>query len=195
MRTGAPWLRLGAVLSAGAYAVHQVRYLLVFGADAGRQLDAQGHGYLVGVVPLIAMVLGFAVAQVLWRALTCRGRAWQPRRVSVAVAFAVAMLVIFSAQELLEGQLAGGHASGLSALVSSGGWIAAPLALVFGWLGSLLIVVASQAEKTVLLRDVLQSVRPRAAVDLTVRLQMDWCDRGLTLACHLAGRGPPLLSR
>ncbi len=135
------------------------------------------------------------MAQVLWRALTCSGRTWQPRRGTVTVAFAVAMLAIFSAQEMLEGQLAGGHASALSALLSSANWIAVLLALVFGWLGSLLIVVASQAEKTVLLRGVLSSVRPRAVAAPTLRLQTVSCVYGLTMARHLAGRGPPLLSR
>jgi hypothetical protein len=59
-------------LPAGVLAVHQLRYLLAYGARAGHELTAHGDTYVGVAVPLVIVALGVPVAAVLSR-LT---RAW-----------------------------------------------------------------------------------------------------------------------
>ena len=47
-----------ALMPAGAFAVHQLRYWLAFGSHAGVELAAQGHSYLHSVVPWIVLLIG-----------------------------------------------------------------------------------------------------------------------------------------
>ena len=56
-------LQTTALLSAGALAVHELRYRIALGDDASSALASSGHGYLGLVTPLIALVtmLGLAV--------------------------------------------------------------------------------------------------------------------------------------
>ena len=50
-----------ALMPAGAFAVHQLRYWLAYGHRAGSELAAQGHSYLHSVVPWIVLLIAFAV--------------------------------------------------------------------------------------------------------------------------------------
>ncbi|MGO9889780.1 MAG: hypothetical protein ACLP0L_17980 [Solirubrobacteraceae bacterium] len=50
-----------ALVPAGAFAVHQLRYWLAYGHRAGFELAVQGHSYLPSVVPWIVMLIAFAV--------------------------------------------------------------------------------------------------------------------------------------
>jgi hypothetical protein len=58
-------LRTAGLLSAGALAVHQLRYRLVYGGGADRALEHQGHGYLSAVVPVVGLALAGVLAHLL----------------------------------------------------------------------------------------------------------------------------------
>jgi hypothetical protein len=132
-------LRTGATLAACAYAVHSLRYALAYGSHAGEELQRQGHAYLSAAPVVLTAVLALAAGELIRAA--ARGDeapvATAPLRRTWLLG-AMALLAIFSVQELLEGVLAAGHTSGVQALVGGGGWLAAPLAIVVGLVLALL---------------------------------------------------------
>jgi hypothetical protein len=126
-----------ALMPAGAFAVHQLRYWLAFGSRAGGELQAQGHSYLHSVVPwivlLIALSLG-AFLRALGRALG--GRCSLPRYTlsftALWLACAACLVAIYVTQEFLEGLFATGHPGGLIGIFGYGGWWSIPAALAVG---------------------------------------------------------------
>lgn len=135
--------RSSALIALAALGVHQLRYLIAYGGGAHEELARQGHGYLFGALPILA---GFAIAALaagLLRAAITSSPApvLASTRARVAI-YAVAILAVFVVQETTEGVLFAGHASGLAAglaaVLSAGGWLALPLALLFGSLCALL---------------------------------------------------------
>src|SRR5256885_9543574 len=106
-------VRLAAVLVLGAFALHQLRYLIAFGGASSSELARQGHGYMADAVPLIGV---FALSAVL--ATLIRGRfgarlvrAALPRRAAV---LGFALLATFATQASLHGTLAAGHPDGIA---------------------------------------------------------------------------------
>src|ERR1700730_4216038 len=77
LRCGAVLRRIApiALMPAGAFAVHQLRYLLAFHGHAGDELQRQGHAYLHSLVPWIVLLIALAFGTFL-RAL---GRAFGGR--------------------------------------------------------------------------------------------------------------------
>src|SRR3954452_20216555 len=65
MTRRAAWSRLAALLCAGALAVHELRYLLAFGAGSGRALAHDGHAYLGAINPLVAVLVAGVLAQLM----------------------------------------------------------------------------------------------------------------------------------
>jgi hypothetical protein len=189
--------RAAALLSLGGLALHQLRYLLAYGHDAGTALGHQGHGYLAELIPaLIGLALATIAGVALARAalgvhgLRHDGRA-QGR---AALLYAAALLAVFWAQELSEGLLAAGHPTGLAALFSHGGWIAIPLALGLGALCSLVALGLDRAERTlgVAARRRLAPPRPLITTrSVTAPRRRPLATRAL--AFGLARRPPPLL--
>ena len=55
-----------ALVPVAAFAVHQLRFWLAFGANAGLELTRKGHSYLHSLVPWLVLVIGFAVGGFLW---------------------------------------------------------------------------------------------------------------------------------
>ena len=130
--------RTAALVALGALIVHQLRYLGAYGGDAGRELAAQGHGYLGQLTPLVIALALAAIAGCLVRA-ALTGRAGGARSLAAATTvFAGAILATFAAQETVEGLLFAGHLDGLGAVFGGGGWLAVPLSLGLG-LGAALI--------------------------------------------------------
>lgn len=126
-------LRGGALLLLGALLLHWLRYLFAYGGSAGAELHRQGHGYLVDLLPsLIALALAMTGAAALIRIVRPFAAERSVRPLVMASAYAVALFATFSVQELSEGFLAHGHASGLDALLADGGWVSAPLSLALG---------------------------------------------------------------
>jgi len=139
--------RAAALLAGGAFALHQLRYLLGYGSRSHHELAAQGHAYLTVVAPLIAVVLLLAAADVLMRITRARpdglGEQPSPRRL-----WAIAAGFLFSAyclQESLEGLLSTGHPGGVAGVLGHGGWAAGPLAVAIGFVVALLLRVADRA--------------------------------------------------
>ncbi len=142
--------RSSALIALAALGVHQLRYLIAYGGGAHEELARQGHGYLFGALPILA---GFAIAALaagLLRAAITSSPA--PALASTrgrAAIYAVAILAVFVVQETTEGVLFAGHASGLAAVLSAGGWLALPLALLFGSLCALLDGGLARVERAV----------------------------------------------
>ncbi len=126
-----------ALIPAGAFAVHQLRFWLAFGGGAGAQLQLTGHSYLHSLVPWIALGLGLAAGaflQALGRALA--GQRSVPRYTAsllvLWLACTVCLLAIYIAQESLEGVFLSGHPAGLAGIFGFGGWWAIPAAAAVG---------------------------------------------------------------
>ena len=47
--------RLAAILALGAFAVHQLRYLIAFGSSSSEELARQGHGYMAAWLPILGV--------------------------------------------------------------------------------------------------------------------------------------------
>jgi hypothetical protein len=182
-------LRSVALLLAGAYALHSLRYLVAYGEGAGHALRAQGHAYL-GVAPaaltlLLAAALGELLARVARGGGTCEPETSLRRLWAVSVA---ALIAIFVAQELAEGWLSAGRPDGLAAVAAGGGWIAGPLSVGVGLLVALLHRGATAALAAKPAR--LELPRPRPVAELR-----RCCRTGVAVSRvpgpWLGGRGPP----
>lgn len=133
-----------ALLGAGAFAVHQLRFLLAFGQGSSGRLAAEGHAYLVPVAPLVVLLLLAAFVQLLASAV--RGAAAPAIRVRrLWAGAAAALFAVYCAQELVEGMIASGHPGGLAAILGGGGWLALPLSVAFGLVIALLMRGAAAA--------------------------------------------------
>lgn len=183
--------RLGALLAAAAFGVHQLRFLVAYGGDARHALDESGHSYLELVEPLVGLAIAFLVGHLLWRVLLGHTGSKAISRGRLGVFLAAALLVVFTGQELLEGQLAAGHADGLAGVFGAGGWLAVPLCVLAGCGLARLIDLAERIPAS----GVLVSTRStRPSLDPTqhgLLLVTATLPRRPLLASHLAGRAPP----
>ena len=140
MRHGAPAFRIGraaGLLTLGALAVHQLRYLVAYGAGGGEALHREGHGYLLAAIPVIVALAAAAVMAGLLVAALRGDRGHAHLRSASGLLYAGALFAVFAAQELAEGALAPGHPAGLDGLVENGAWVAVPLAVVLGYAAAL----------------------------------------------------------
>jgi hypothetical protein len=193
-RAASRGLAKAALMPAAALAVHQLRYWLAYGNGAGVALARQGHSYLHSVVPWIVLLLAVAAggfARALGRAFaghTSAGR----YTLSLGALWLVCtafLLAIFSAQEVLEGVFAGGHAAGLAAVVGNGGLWAVPAAMCVGLVVAALLHGARWAVRAVAARARRRSICIRVS-------RPAWPPRVLLappapLAGGSSGRGPP----
>jgi hypothetical protein len=124
-------------LPPAVFAVHQLRYLLAYGGNAGAALQQSGHSYLHSVVPWLIGLIGLSVG----RFLHAVGQAFSGhcslKRYSISflamwLACAGALLTLFVCQELLEGTFATGHVAGLNGVFGYGGWWSIPAAVCLG---------------------------------------------------------------
>jgi hypothetical protein len=190
--------RTASVLSLGAFAVHQLRYLLAYGHQTGEALAHQGHGYLSeggGVAATLALVT--LLATLLAGVLAPSRRPGEPAAVvfrRTAGLFALALLAIFCAQELTEGALAAGHPAGLAAVLAHGGWLSLPLALAIGAVCALAALALQGVERT-LARAVSRPRRSRRAVPLARPTADPYRSplAALNLGFGFARRAPPHL--
>jgi hypothetical protein len=189
MRT-AHGVRLAALLAVGAFALHQLHYLIAFGGSPSGGTADPSHGYFTDLLaPIAVLVLAAALATLI------RGtegapqiRASLPRRIAV---FGVALFAIYAGQESLEGILATGHNFGIAALLADGGWIALPLAL---GIGALLAVIARALEGVERAIAVVHAARQRRRAPAVRGRALPARATALTaapLAFGLARRPPP----
>lgn len=166
-------LRTAALLCACSLALHQLRWMLA------PQASEPAHAYIPFAGALAGTLVALAAAQLLERMAEARrtGRG-EGAGLSFRTAWplaAAALLAIFSVQELLEG-----------ALLASGFWLGAPLALIFGALVGLGLVGARAVVAAAARRFRRSSRAP------TVRRPAPRFGRPAgVLAAHLAGRAPP----
>jgi hypothetical protein len=197
-RVHAPTIESRALflLPAGALLVHQLRYLLAYGPDAGGALSAQGHAYLGSIEPwvvvLLAVGLGAFVRRVS-RALTRAGRGMPrlTRPLTLWTVIVASLVAVYAVQESLEGLLAGGHPAGLTGIFGGGGWwaivaAAAVAALIVALLRVADVIVAVAAR-------VARGARRRRESGAPARPCSARLLRLAPLAYPAAGRAPPLL--
>jgi hypothetical protein len=187
------FLGRAAAVPAAALAVHQLRFLLAFGAGASAQLARQGHSYLHSLVPWILLLVGIAVGgflRALGRALG--GQRSVPRfTLSLAALWAVCaacLLAIYVSQELLEGLLATGHPAGLTGIFGYGGWWSVPAAACVGLVLAAMFYGTSRVLDKVAVRHAgtvhaaPRPIAPRRLVDLRfprlAPIAGGWSDRG-----------------
>jgi hypothetical protein len=185
-----------ALMPAGAFAVHQLRYWLAFHGATGIELQRQGHAYLHSVVPwivlLIALVAG-AFLRALGRALG--GDCSLPRYTfSFAMLWlvcAACLLAIYISQELLEGTFLTGHPAGLIGIFGYGGWWSVPAAVGVG----LVLAASFHGARWVLRETARRRARPplrRARAASVARAPHDvLLPRAAALTGSCSGRGPP----
>ena len=185
-----------AVVPAAALVVHQLRYMLAFGGNAGMELARQGHSYLHSVVPWIVLSIGLAVGGFLWAlGSALRGQRSVPRyALSLAclwVLCSACLVGIYVAQESLEGLFATGHPGGVAGIFGYGGWWAVPVSMCVGLVLATIFHGARWVLDEIALRrvGVLAIRAPRARTP--VRGIDAFLPRLSPLAEGWSGRGPP----
>lgn len=189
-------LARSSLVPAGAFAVHQLRFMLAFGGGTSAQLARSGHSYLHSLAPWIIAFLGVAVGCFLW----AFGRAFAGHRsasrftlslVALWLLCTACLLSIYVAQEALEGVFATGHAAGWVGIFGYGGWWAIPAAACVGLVLATLLhgarwvlrEVATRRARTLSAPSSPAAARPRAVSLSAPRLA--------PLALGWSGRGPP----
>jgi len=186
-----------ALFPLGVFAVHQLRYLLAFGPDAPHELAAQGHGYLLELMPwiMLAVAVGFGglLARLAHAWLSGVGDDGRGRRLVWLWALAsTGLWGMYVGQEFFEGLLATGHPQGLDGILGDGGLWSLPASIAVG--GVLALVVRGSRK---LVARVARLRRPRARTPVrraprrAVRPACVALPRLAPMAGASAGRAPP----
>jgi hypothetical protein len=150
-----PRVRRGALLSSGAWAVHELRFTLA-PVDGGM---GPGHGYLHAALPLLTVLVALAANGFVARLIAPRAEPSRARSLRADwFACTVVLLVSFGLQESAESAL-----SAHGPVFAAGGWLGAPLAALMGLAVALLLrgahaAVAAGANIPARLRAVLPSL-------------------------------------
>jgi hypothetical protein len=143
MRTWGGALRAIALLSVGALVLHQLRFILGYGANAGDALALQGHSYLPFAEALVIVVFGGASLGFLRSLVRARHGApvdsGGPTFERLWIYAGSALLSVYTIQEGIEGEVFAGHPTGLIGIFGHGGWTAILLAVAIGALIALLL--------------------------------------------------------
>jgi hypothetical protein len=183
-------IRAAALISVGALAVHDLRFLIAYQGGAAKQLSVTGHGYLGDVTPLAMGGFALAVAAFAWRLLHPHAEeARLPSTRRLWSFLTVVLMTIYVCQEWIEGQLSPEHAAGLAGVLGSGGWLALPLAAIVALVIALLLRGAEAAIAYAARQSDPRSW-PRPVLSLTA--PSVWRPAvAAALARSLAPRGPP----
>jgi hypothetical protein len=190
-------VRLVALLSAGALAVHQLRYLIAYGDQSHRVLVMHGHEYLSSVTQAVVVLVGLAIIGFLGHLFAIKRlpaaatEPAAPRADRLWLSGAIALTLVFFLQEFVEGQLEGANSSGLHGIFGHGGWIAVPLAIAIAGLVALLMRGAGTVIEHAIRRSCSSiTTRPERSTRLFTIQRRVAAD---PVSGHLAGRGPPPL--
>jgi len=201
-----PRLRAAALMPAAVLTVHQLRYLLAFGGGTGQELEKEGHQYLSALAAPIAMsvaiLVGLFVARLAsaWReggegrgatvGDATRASSWRGF-LRLAMTIGVALLALYSCQELLEGMLSSGHPGGFQGVFGDGGWWAVPLSFACGFV----IAAALRGARAAIRWAAARHRAPKASYGRptpVLRPRRLALPRPVPLAGAAAGRAPPL---
>jgi hypothetical protein len=181
---------MAALMGAGTFGVHQLRYALSYDHGADSALALHGHGYLAPLGPVLVGALVLALAAALGR--VARGVAESAPRFRLLWAGASASLLgLYCAQESIERLLSGAQPEGVPGMFAHGGWVALPLAVLVGL--AIALVMRGTAAATALAAKARRAPwhAPAPAPALTILLP-PWAPRRTRSAArHLAARGPP----
>jgi hypothetical protein len=181
------------VFPAAVLAVHQLRYLLAYGSNAGFELSAHGDHYVAtaSVIAAVLVAISLGVGMLMMVAAS-RGRGY-PRMARVPLwllwlAVTLSLVAGFCALEGLEIVFEPHHAGGVAGIVGNGGWWALPAAAFVGAVmallvrgGRALLVIVARGRMMRRVRTTV-SLRPRASWGASLRRPMAGC---------AAGRAPP----
>ena len=178
-------LRLAALMGAGAYGVHQLRFVLAPSNGA----TIRSHAYLAPVGTIVVALLLLALAAALAR--IARGVVEDAPRLRRLWAGASASLVaVYCVQETIEKIVTRGDRQGLFA---HGGWVALPLAIAIGLAIALLMRGASAASEVAAeARRVPPPALALAAVEALIAPSTP--RRSRRTVHRQRARGPPLVS-
>jgi hypothetical protein len=186
-----------AVFPLAVLAVHHLRYVIAYGADATGALQSQGHAYLGALAPLLVVTFAAAVGGFLgklaerWNGAEAE-RSVRTRRLWFAAT--LALIAVYAGQESLEGVLASGHPGGLTGVFGHGGLWAIPGALAFGG-GLALLMRGGQRLVQAVTAGRIRAARaalPRALSFATPLVSVAFAPAA-PLARLGAGRAPPAL--
>lgn len=179
-------------------AVHQLRYLLVYGSHAGRALADQGDSYVESLTPVLGVLLAFAlgvlVLQLARASSPSPGGSGRPRRLWILWAGAsIALLAGYLVQESMEVVLGSAHTTLLTQAFGGGGWCVLPVATGVG-LGWALVARGARAALQFVARR--RSARYRTVEDprltpLPRPFAAVLVPPRCPLSRRLAGRAPP----
>jgi len=185
-----------ALMPAGAFAVHQLRYWLAYGNRAGVELAAQGHSYLHSVVPWIVLLIALAVGTFLLALGRALGGGGSLPRYTLSFAAlwlvcAACLVAVYTTQEFLEGLFATGHPAGLAGIFGYGGWWSIPAALAV----ALVLAAVFHSARRVLQEVAARQARRISVADRPPAEARSCLDVLLPAVAPLAdgwsGRGPP----
>lgn len=157
MSRGASYSRTAALVALGAFAVHQLHFLLSAGSGAGEDLRREGYTFL-GHVPVTLGALAVTVIAARLLIAYFATPKLSPMRPGASLRHpalvAVAVFGVYLAQEGLEAVFFARHAEGVLAALANGLWLALLLSAFLGplffaldsWLGRLEHLVASIAD-------------------------------------------------
>lgn len=194
-RTRAAWSG-AAIFPGGVLAVHELRYLLAYGAHAGRELRAHGDTY-ASTASLVAGVLVAILASAVGVGLIRATRGVVPPRPPVRrpwqswLCWTVVLTLGFCAVEGLEMVFESEHADGFAGVFGSGGWWAIPAAVAVGAVLTILRRGARALVHFVALRSGRPRDRGRRSIASTHPLPRQRRARPAPLAGRAAGRAPP----
>jgi hypothetical protein len=174
-------LRLAALMGAGTFAVHQLRYELSYGHEVG------GHGYLALVGPAVVGALLLALAAALGR-IARRAEETVPRLGRLWAGTTASIVVVYGAQESLEGIVTGR----VPGMFDHGGLVTLPLAAAVG----LLIALIMRATAAATRRPAGMGVPLAFAHPAPLRVVLPpWAPASTRASArHLAARGPPAVA-
>jgi hypothetical protein len=194
MLKGWTTLRAIALLAAGSIMVHELRYVAVYGSNAGEALAEQGHSYMPWAESLAFVLVTVALIRFCASLLKARSGAnpeeHPPRFGSLWVGATASLVTVYTLQEGIEGAFAPGHPAGLIGVFGHGGWTALIFSLLFGAVIALLTRVAHHAIELVA-RSASRSQAGRSAPRFEPAIWAPPRRRLDVLALNLAGRAPP----
>jgi hypothetical protein len=172
---------MAALMGAGAFAVHQLRYALSYGREVG------GHGYLVPVGAVVVGVLLFAFAVALGR-IARRAHETAPRLRRLWAGTTVSLIIVYCVQESIEGLVTGS----VPGMFEHHGWVAVPLAAAVGLVIALIMRGAAAATRLPGRGAAAHAPGPIFPLEI---VPPPWAPRSTRAPSrHLAARGPPAVA-